>query len=80
MNTQKNASGTMSQALLRLPTMAVSDGCFTVLQGERARVFGRHFQRCRGKVCESVGHSHHIPVTPEIELIHLSDVPIFEPA
>src|SRR6185312_9716969 len=23
-----------------------------------------------------VGHSHHIPVTPEIELIHLSDVPI----
>jgi hypothetical protein len=34
----------------------------------------------RGKVCEAVGHSHHIPVTPEIELIHLSDVPIFEPA
>ena len=60
--------------------MAVSDGCFTVLQGERARVFGRHFQRWRGKVCEAVGHSHHIRVTPEIELIHLSDVPIFEPA
>ena len=33
-----------------------------------------------GQVCETVGHSHHIPVTPEIELIHLSDVPIFEPA
>ena len=59
--------------------MAVPDGCFTVLQAKE-REYSAAISSGGGQVCETVGHSHHIPVTPEIELIHLSDVPIFEPA
>ena len=47
--------------------------------GRRGASIRRIF-RVRGKIGEAVGHSHHIPVTPDIELIHLFDVLIFEPA